>query len=83
MDVHQLRFGTRTYKKFAVVADPNVELVALEKNKIKGAIRTNFILSAEIVVILIGTVQVEPFATQAAVPWSAFWFWLLPLGCIA
>jgi hypothetical protein len=34
-------------------------------------------------VILIGTVQVEPFATQAAVPWSAFWFWLLPLGCIA
>jgi predicted DNA repair protein MutK len=70
-------------QKFAVVADPCVELVALEKNKIKGAIRTNFILSAEIVVILISTVQDEPFATQVAVLWSAFWFCLLPLGCIA
>ncbi len=40
----------------AKVADPTVDLVAAEKEKIKGAIRTDFILSAEIVVITLGTV---------------------------
>lgn len=33
----------------------NVDLVALEKQKIKGAIRTDFILSAEIIVIALGS----------------------------
>lgn len=33
----------------------NQDLVALEKDKIKGAIRTDFILSAEIIVISLGT----------------------------
>jgi predicted DNA repair protein MutK len=54
-------------QKLAAVADPKVDLVALEKAKIKGAIRTDFILSAEIVVIVLGTVQAEPFATQVTV----------------
>ena len=54
-------------QKLAAVADPKVDLVALEKTKIKGAIRTDFILSAEIVVIVLGTVQAEPFATQVTV----------------
>ncbi|MCK7581632.1 MAG: DUF808 domain-containing protein [Chromatiales bacterium] len=36
--------------------DPSVDLVALERDKIKGAIRTDFILSAEIIVITLGTV---------------------------
>lgn len=54
-------------QKLAAVADPKVNLVELEKNKIKGAIRTDFILSAEIVVIVLGTVQAEPFATQVTV----------------
>lgn len=49
------------------IADPKVDLVALEKDKIKGAIRTDFILSAEIIVIILGTLQNEPFATQVAV----------------
>ena len=49
------------------IADPSIDLVALEKNKIKGAIRTDFILSAEIVVIVLGTVQAEPFVTQVTV----------------
>jgi len=35
--------------------DPNADLVAIEKEKIKGAIRTDFILSAEIIVISLGT----------------------------
>jgi predicted DNA repair protein MutK len=54
-------------QKLAAVADPRVDLVALEKTKIKGAIRTDFILSAEIVVIVLGTVQEESFATQVTV----------------
>lgn len=50
-----------------VLSDPAVDLVALEKEKIRGAIRTDFILSAEIVVIALGTVQNAAFATQVAV----------------
>ncbi|UTY57241.1 DUF808 domain-containing protein [Massilia sp. erpn] len=51
----------------AAVADPAVDLVALEKDKIKGAIRTDFILSAEIIVIALGTVAEASFAQQVAV----------------
>ncbi len=49
------------------LADPTVDLVALEKSKIKGAIRTDFILSAEIVAITLGTVAEAAFTTQVAV----------------
>lgn len=49
------------------VADPAVDLVALEKDKIKGAVRTDFILSAEIIVITLGTVADASFVTQVAV----------------
>jgi uncharacterized protein len=49
------------------VADENVDLVAFEKDKIKGAIRTDFILSAEIIVITLGTVAAAPFSRQVAV----------------
>ncbi len=38
----------------AALVDPDVDLVQLEKTKIKGAIRTDFILSAEIIVISLG-----------------------------
>jgi uncharacterized protein len=47
--------------------NPQVDLVALEKDKIKGAIRTDFILSAEIIVIALGTVVAATFAEQVAV----------------
>jgi uncharacterized protein len=49
------------------VADPSVDLVELEKDKIKGAIRTDFILSAEIIVIALGTVATATFSKQATV----------------
>lgn len=49
------------------LADPEVDLVALEKDKIKGAVRTDFILSAEIIVIALGVVGGMPFGTQVAV----------------
>ncbi len=47
--------------------DPAVDMVALEKDKIKGAIRTDFILSAEIIAITLGTVQAVTWTTQLAV----------------
>lgn len=43
------------------------DLVALEEDKIKGAIRTDFILSAEIIVIALGTVQQATFYHQVMV----------------
>ena len=49
------------------VADPKIDMVVLEKDKIKGAIRTDFILSAEIIVISLGTVATEVFSKQVAV----------------
>lgn len=51
----------------AAVANPQVDLVAFEKNKVKGAIRTDFILSAEIIVITLGTVAAASFGKQLAV----------------
>jgi uncharacterized protein len=49
------------------LTNPGVDLVAFEKDKIKGAIRTDFILSAEIIVITLGTVASAPFMTQLTV----------------
>jgi predicted DNA repair protein MutK len=49
------------------VSDESVDMVALEKEKIKGAVRTDFILSAEIIVISLGTVAAAPFGQQVAV----------------
>jgi len=49
------------------LVDPAADLVAFEKDKIKGAIRTDFILSAEIVAITLGTVAQSNFATQFTV----------------
>ncbi|MBN8280110.1 MAG: DUF808 domain-containing protein, partial [Gammaproteobacteria bacterium] len=48
------------------LADSSVDLVALEKDKIKGAIRTDFILSAEIIVISLGTVAGAAFPQRVA-----------------
>ncbi|HRF59976.1 MAG TPA: DUF808 domain-containing protein [Fimbriimonadaceae bacterium] len=49
------------------VANEAVDLVAVEKTKIAGAIRTDFILSAEIIVISLGTVADKPLATRIGV----------------
>jgi len=47
--------------------NPTVDLRVVEKDKIKGAIRTDFILSAEIIVIALGTVAAANFGTRVAV----------------
>ncbi|MBP8237952.1 MAG: DUF808 domain-containing protein, partial [Pseudomonas sp.] len=49
------------------VADPEVDILAFEKDKIKGAIRTDFILSAEIIAITLGAVALASFGKQVAV----------------
>ena len=49
----------------ALMENPKADLVALEKKKIKGAIKTDFILSLEIIVIALSTMSEYPFAKQA------------------
>ena len=43
------------------------DLVSMEKEKVSGAIRTDFILSAEIIVITLGTVATASFMTKLSV----------------
>ncbi len=45
----------------------DVDLAQVEKEKIKGAVRTDFVLSAEIVTISLGTVAGAPFVTRLSV----------------
>lgn len=49
------------------LANRGIDMAAFEKDKIRGAIRTDFILSAEIIVITLGTVAMESFWKQVAV----------------
>lgn len=49
------------------IADPEVDLVAFERDKIRGAVRTDFILSAEIIAITLGTVAAASFLNQVLV----------------
>jgi predicted DNA repair protein MutK len=59
--------GKRRSERIKALADPKVDVVGLERKKIKGAIRTDFILSTEIIVIVLGTVQDSSMAVQIAV----------------
>lgn len=49
------------------LSDPSADLVAFERDKIRGAIRTDFVLSAEIIVIALGTVATAAFSRQVGV----------------
>jgi len=53
-------------KHVEAVANSETDMVELEKTKIKGAIRTDFVLSAEIIVIALGTVAAASFSVQVA-----------------
>ena len=46
------------------LSNTNIDIVALERERIKGAVRTDFILSAEIIVISLGIVASAPLATR-------------------
>ncbi|WP_313087465.1 DUF808 domain-containing protein [Pseudomonas sp.] len=54
-------------EQLAALADPAVDMVAFERDKISGAVRTDFILSAEIIAITLGTVAGAPFVQQLTV----------------
>jgi predicted DNA repair protein MutK len=51
----------------ASVTDPEVDPAVVERDRIAGAIRTDFILSAEIIVITLGVVAGQPLVTQVGV----------------
>ena len=53
-------------ERLKAMADEKVDLVAFEKDKIKGAVRTDFILSAEIIVLSLGVISHAPFSQQVA-----------------
>ncbi|MBS1188508.1 MAG: hypothetical protein H6R10_300 [Rhodocyclaceae bacterium] len=59
--------GAHEAELMQALADPAVDLMALERDKIQGAVRTDFILSAEIIAITLGTVAGAAFMTQVAV----------------
>ncbi|HIF9272409.1 TPA: DUF808 domain-containing protein [Photobacterium damselae] len=60
-------FHHEEHKEEAKVEPEIVDIEQFEKEKIKGAVRTDFILSAEIIVIALGTVQDHPLMTQILV----------------
>ena len=64
---HKLLPAGDEARRSETLADPSVDLCAFERSKIKGAVRTDFILSAEIIVISLGTVAKEAFAVQVGV----------------
>lgn len=49
------------------LVDPATDMLAFERDKIKGAVRTDFVLSAEIIVIALGTTVGATFMEQCAV----------------
>lgn len=59
--------GDRHQQRVEALADSNTDMVAFEKDKIRGAIRTDFILSAEIIVITLGTVANAPLPQRIVV----------------
>lgn len=66
--LHSAAEETRHHQELVrAVADPALDLVAFERDKIKGAIRTDLILSAEIIVIALGTVAEAAFAQRVLV----------------
>ncbi len=65
---HSKEEGEKRHAELAeAVSNESVDLVAFEKEKIKGAVRTDFILSAEIIVITLGTVAAASLGERIAV----------------
>ncbi|WP_394695170.1 DUF808 domain-containing protein [Pseudoxanthomonas japonensis] len=62
--LHKGEDEQRHAERVAAIQDGNVDMVAFEKDKVRGAIRTDFILSAEIIVISLGTLAGRTFLEQ-------------------
>jgi predicted DNA repair protein MutK len=59
--------AARPTERGHAVAEPAVDPVQFERERVKGAVRTDFILSAEIIAITLGTVAGTALASQVAV----------------
>jgi hypothetical protein len=64
---HKFLHGDAEEHAPMAATEPDANPLTLEAEKIRGAIRTDFVLSAEIIVIALGTVAAKPFMTQVAV----------------
>ena len=64
---HRQQQQQETAEFVKALEDENVDLVEFEKDKIKGAIVTDFVLSAEIIIIALGAIADQPFEKQAIV----------------
>jgi predicted DNA repair protein MutK len=65
--VHRGEVDEHRKELHEAIIDPTIDLRAVERDKIKGAVRTDFILSAEIIVITLGTVGTAAFGVRVAV----------------
>lgn len=65
LHLHDSRQSRDAHRK--ALQDPNKDPLQVEKEQIRGAIRTDFILSAEIIVIALGTVGGAPLMTRVMV----------------
>ena len=65
--LHRKEKGDRHAELAEALLKTDVDLAALEKEKIKGAVRTDFVLSAEIITIALGIVANVPFGTRVLV----------------
>lgn len=65
--LHRNEVEKQHVEKLNAIANPTIDLVSFEKQRIRGAVRTDFILSAEIIVITLGTVQQAPLTKQLSV----------------
>jgi len=65
---HKEEEKTEEHKELVkALADPSTDIEAFEKEKITGAVKTDFVLSAEIITIALGTVAKASFGARVAV----------------
>ncbi|MGO2369352.1 MAG: DUF808 domain-containing protein [Serratia sp. (in: enterobacteria)] len=64
---HSLTHSKQAGEEKKDALDATEDVVAYEKRKVKGAIRTDFVLSAEIIAITLGTVAGATFSQQVIV----------------
>ncbi len=64
---HKKEHKKQHQQRVNALQDQAIDIITYEKDKIKGAIRTDFILSAEIIIIALGTVADKPIPTQISV----------------
>jgi hypothetical protein len=64
---HSLTHSKQAGEEKKEALDANEDVVTYEKRKVKGAIRTDFVLSAEIIAITLGTVAGATFSQQVIV----------------